>query len=173
MGSGNVGATNVWRLFGPIPAMATFLLDFLKGMVLVLVLHRLLHFSAVESLLVGAMVVVGHCFSYLLHFRGGKGVSTAYGVLLALHPVVGAMGLLLWLVVFLVTRVSALSALSSWFFIPILFYYFVPSIKEAAIILCLAVLIFIRHHSNIKKLWAGRQQLFATGQRRGKKRRHA
>ena len=167
LGSGNVGATNVWRVIGVVPAVATFLLDTLKGAGMVLLCDYFLHFSGFQLAVVGLAVVVGHCYSYLLHFKGGKGVATAFGVLLALSPFVGLVALVIWLVVFLVSRVSSLSALTAWAAMPVLFYYFAIGggghgfgKKSLVVMLCFSLLIYIRHQKNILALLRGKEKGF-------------
>ena len=166
LGSGNVGATNVWRVIGPVPAVATFLLDSLKAGILILLCSEVLHFSGFESAAVGLMAVVGHCYSYLLHFKGGKGVATAFGALLFLSPFVGVVSMGIWLVVFFVSRVSSLAALTAWLVAPILFYYFAMGgndgfgKKSFAVMILLSLLIYIRHQKNIVALARGREQAF-------------
>ena len=166
LGSGNVGATNVWRVIGPAPAVATFLLDSLKAGVLVLLCNKVLHFSGFEAAMVGLMAVIGHCYSYLLHFKGGKGVATAFGALLFLSPFVGALSMAIWLVVFFISRVSSLAALTAWLVAPILFYYFAMGggdgfgKKSFVVMVLLSLLITIRHQKNIIALLRGREQAF-------------
>ncbi|MGI9461279.1 MAG: glycerol-3-phosphate 1-O-acyltransferase PlsY [Alphaproteobacteria bacterium] len=164
-GSGNVGATNVWRVFGAVPAILTFLLDFFKGGAMVLLCRDLLHFSNFESLLIGFMVVIGHCYSYQLHFKGGKGVATGFGLLLASTPFVGAVAMAIWLLVFLVSRLSSLAGLTAWTMVPILFYYFAFGdngfgYTAFLVILALTILIYIRHSKNILALLQGRESGF-------------
>ncbi|MDI9314545.1 MAG: glycerol-3-phosphate 1-O-acyltransferase PlsY [Hydrotalea sp.] len=170
MGSGNVGATNVWRVIGPMPAIATFFLDTAKGASMVLLCNYLLDFSGMQIVVVGLAVVVGHCYSYLLHFQGGKGVATGFGVLLAISPFVGAVVLLIWLAVFLVARVSSLAALTAWLTVPVLFYYFAMGggngggagfgKKSFIAMVLLTLVIFIRHKKNIIDLVRGREHSF-------------
>ena len=176
LGSGNVGATNVWRVLGPAPAVATFLLDSLKGGLMVLLSHHLLNFSKFEAMLIGFLVIIGHCYSYLLHFKGGKGVATSFGVLLALAPFTGGVVLLIWGVVFIVVRVSSIAALTAWAFAPILFYYFAMGnnissntgaatsnglgYKAFVIMLAITCVIYVRHYKNIIALWSRREYIF-------------
>lgn len=162
-GSKNIGATNVWRLLGPVPAVATLLLDAGKGFIFIFLVREFLRypplqFSLHEQFIFGITLVLGHCYSYLLGGKGGKGVATAYGVLWAMQPFVALVTCGIWLLSFLVTRISSLSALLSWFFVPILFYYFHSSYAVALLSFWLSLLIFWRHRANIISLIEGTEQ---------------
>src|SRR5580693_10479994 len=85
-GSGNIGATNVARVAGPLAGILTLLLDAAKGALAVLLAARLTNDSAVWMMIAGLCALVGHCFPIWLGFRGGKGVATAAGVFLVLSP---------------------------------------------------------------------------------------
>jgi glycerol-3-phosphate acyltransferase PlsY len=152
IGSGNIGATNVLRTGNKPAAFLTLVLDAGKGAIAVLAARAMLGEDAAQ--LAGFFAFLGHCYPVFLRFSGGKGVATFLGTLIALAWPVGLAACALWAVTAALTRISSLSALVAAALSPI-----------AAILLgqgmvgflgiALAVLIFIRHHENIRRLLAG------------------
>lgn len=152
IGSGNIGATNVLRTGNKGAAAATLLLDGAKGAAAVLLAR---HFAGEGAALVaGGAAFLGHCFPVWLGFRGGKGVATFLGVLLALAPVVGLISCATWLVVAKVTKISSLSALVAAALSPLWLALIGPP-RSVWLGLALAALVFARHHANIRRLIAG------------------
>jgi acyl phosphate:glycerol-3-phosphate acyltransferase len=152
IGSGNIGATNVLRTGNKALAAATVLLDGAKGAAAVLIAGWLGGDAAV--LWAGAGAVVGHAFPVWLGFRGGKAVATSYGVLIAAAWPVGLCAGAVWLAMAALTRRSSLAALSSFALAPI----FAAILADATVVklaLVIAVLVFARHHTNIRRLIAG------------------
>ncbi len=152
IGSGNIGATNVLRTGNKGLAAATLLLDGLKGAVAVLIAAWLGEHDAV--LWAGTGAVLGHAFPVWLGFRGGKAVATSYGVLIAAAWPVGICAGAVWLAVAALTRKSSVAALASFALAPIL----AAILADATVVklaLVIAVLVFARHHSNIRRLIAG------------------
>jgi len=152
VGSGNIGATNVLRTGKRGLAAGTLLLDAAKGALAVQLVALL--FGPVWMPLAAMAAVVGHCFPIWLHFRGGKGVATGLGVLIALNWRIGLAACAVWAVVFAVTRISSASALSAFAVSPVLAYFFLPPNWFIAP-LFVAVLVFWRHSANIRRLLAG------------------
>jgi acyl phosphate:glycerol-3-phosphate acyltransferase len=152
IGSGNIGATNVLRTGSKGLAAATLLLDGLKGAVAILLARRL---GGDEAMLwAGVGAVLGHAFPVWLGFKGGKAVATSYGVLIAASWPVGLCAGAVWLAMAAVTRTSSLAALVSFALAPVLAAVLAdPTIVKLA--LSIAVLVFIRHHENIRRLLAG------------------
>jgi glycerol-3-phosphate acyltransferase PlsY len=151
IGSGNVGATNVLRSGRKGIAALTLLLDTAKGAAAVLVAAM---WGPGPALLAGLFSVVGHDFPVWLKFRGGKGVATSLGVLLALAWPVALTALAVWIVVAAVFRYSSLAALAALAAAPFLAWWLsTPSIT--AITAILAVLGIARHHTNLKRLLSG------------------
>jgi acyl phosphate:glycerol-3-phosphate acyltransferase len=151
-GSGNIGATNVLRTGNKGLAAATLLLDGLKGAVAVLLAAWYDGHDAV--LWAGTGAVLGHAFPVWLGFRGGKAVATSYGVLIAAAWPVGICAGAVWLAVAALTRMSSVAALTSFALAPIL----AAILADATVVklaLAIAVLVFARHHSNIRRLVAG------------------
>ncbi len=158
IGSGNIGATNVLRTGNKGIAAATLALDALKGAAAVLIAVWLTAPYHAE-LWAGMAAVLGHAFPVWLGFKGGKTVATSYGVLIAAAWPVGLAAGAVWLLVFAISRISSLAALVSFAAAPLLAWALgdLPLVKLA---LAIAVLVFIRHHANIRRLLAGTESRF-------------
>lgn len=154
LGSGNPGATNVLRSGSKKAAIITLLGDVLKGLAPVL-LAQLAGISGLWLALVALAAFLGHLFPLYHGFKGGKGVATALGVLLALHWLTGLLVLLTWLLSAALTRYSSLSALLAALLAPLYVYLTThdPWLTGTAVIM--SVLVFIRHRRNIANLLAG------------------
>lgn len=152
IGSGNIGATNVLRTGNKGAALATLLLDSGKGAIAVLLARWLAGDTA--AVLAGAGALLGHCFPVWLGFRGGKGVATFLGTLIALYWPLGLAACAIWLATALVTRISSLSALVAVASSPLVALLMGKGLIAAAA-LFMAVLIFWRHKENIARLRAG------------------
>ena len=153
-GSGNIGATNVLRTGNKPAAALTLLLDAGKGGVAVLVARAFLAGDAAQ--LAGFMAFLGHCFPVFLGFRGGKGVATFLGTLLALFWPAGIAACLTWAVVAGVTRISSLSALVAAALTPV--WISVLGMPQAGLVTgLLAAVIFVRHDANIRRLLRGEE----------------
>jgi len=166
-GSGNPGATNMLRTGRKSAAALTLLGDALKGFVAVLVAQwatRTYGLPVHVPYLAALAAFLGHLFPVFHGFKGGKGVATALGVLLALDLRLGGLAVLTWIAVFAVTRVSSLSALVAATLAPVYGYYLLGQGPEtkflAAILALLSVLVLARHHSNIRKLLSGEEKAF-------------
>jgi glycerol-3-phosphate acyltransferase PlsY len=152
VGSGNIGATNVLRTGRKGLAAGTLLGDMLKGAVAVLLMHRLGGLNA--GLVAGLGAVLGHVFPVWLGFKGGKGVATYIGVLIAVSWIVALMFALIWAAVAALTRYSSLSGLIASALTPVLLYLGVGS-KSALLFLVLTVIVWVMHRGNIQRLLAG------------------
>ncbi len=153
-GSGNIGATNVLRVVGKKEALFTLLADILKGMIIPLVIASK---GGPESLVVlsGIAAVLGHDFSIFLGFRGGKGVATSIGAVLAYEPVVGFITISLWLLSAFVFKYSSLSALLAFALLPLNVIIFQKDSTGIVFSLVLCFLIFVKHRENLKRLMEG------------------
>ena len=151
VGSGNIGATNVLRTGRKGLAAATLILDGLKGAVAVLLARQ---FLGDQDVVVGTAAVLGHLFPVWLGFRGGKGVATGLGVLLAAAWPVGLACCAVWLVAAKLLKMSSAAALTAFAAAP-LFALVLSSADHALMALLIAVLVFWRHEANIRRLLAG------------------
>ena len=152
IGSGSIGATNVLRTGKKGLAAATVLLDGGKGAAAVLIALAVAGHDA--ALWAGLGAVLGHLFPVWLRFKGGKGVATGYGVLIAAAWPVGLAAGAVWLIVAALLRVSSLAGLVSFALAPFLAWALGdPDIATLAA--AIAVLVFVRHHANIRRLLAG------------------
>jgi glycerol-3-phosphate acyltransferase PlsY len=153
IGSHNIGATNVLRTGRKGLAAGTLLLDGGKGLLAVAVGWQ---FGSDMALIAAIGAVLGHCFPVWLKFKGGKGVATAIGVWLALVPTVGVVVCALWLLVAGVFRYSSVAALVAMAAAPLLAWHLEgPQFAEAGA--AIAVLIWLRHHQNIRRLIKGEE----------------
>ena len=156
IGSGNIGATNVLRAAGKKAAILTLLADVLKGLIPVLLVKSVFH-DDIATVLSGAAAVLGHNFPVYLKFKGGKGVATSYGVVLAVAPWIGVFCLLIWLLVAYIWRFSSLAALISFAGYPVLTFFIISpqSRPYNSLSLFIFSMIYYRHRENIKRLLSG------------------
>jgi len=156
-GSGNPGATNMLRLAGKRLAICTLFGDLLKGLLPVL-LAASLDMSVQQQAWIGLAAVCGHLYPLYFRFRGGKGVATAAGALLALYPPAALLAIGAWLLVFRLTRTSSLAALIALpLCLPLLAWQQPGALLPMSL---LATLIVWRHRSNVRDLFAGRERHF-------------
>ncbi len=160
IGSGNIGATNVLRTGNKKLAAATLLLDGAKGATAVLLARYFGNETA--ALLAGLAAVLGHMFPVWLGFKGGKGVATGYGVLIAASWQAGLLAGAVWLVMAKLVRISSAAALTSFALAPVLAYV-IAGRDTALLALAVAALVFIRHHANIRRLLAGTEPRIGQG----------
>ena len=154
VGSGNPGATNILRYGGKKAAILTLLGDVLKGVVPVLLAH-VLGVAGVFMALTMLAAFLGHVFPVFHDFKGGKGVATAFGVLLALNGWVGLALVVSWLVMAVTTRYSSLSAITVAVLAPIYVGWFTRDLALISATGVMALLLLWRHRSNIQNLLAG------------------
>ena len=174
-GSGNIGATNVARSGAKGLGVATLLLDLGKGYGAVL-LARYLAGGTYDLMAAAAVAaVVGHVFPVWLGFKGGKGVATALGVFLALTWPSGLGILLVFVVVFWLTRYVSLASIAGAASFPLFGFYFVAARTPMVVFgfLFIPLLVIVKHHENIRRLWSGTESRFgsriAAGSDAGKK----
>ena len=151
-GSKNPGATNVMRSGKKLAALLTLLGDMLKGTIVVLIAKLYLNLTYDQVLLVAAAVFLGHLFPVYHQFKGGKGVATALGVLLAIDIHIAILVLTIWLVIFLISRISSLSAITAAICLPLITFFM--HVDQSFLLLCffLSILLIYRHKENIKNL---------------------
>lgn len=161
-GSGNVGATNVFRIVGKVPGIIVLILDILKGLIIVTLLASLLSKTPLPvnynlfKIILGLAVITGHNWTIFLKFKGGKGVATSAGVLIGLEPLVMAICFLIWAIVFVITHYVSLSSIAAALFLPIFTFFFYRSSAELIIFsLIICIIGIYRHQPNIKRLLNG------------------
>jgi glycerol-3-phosphate acyltransferase PlsY len=170
-GSGNIGATNVWRVAGPVAAALTFIGDIGKGIAAVLLCYAFYHTGwpvsqSTAALIGGVIAVLGHVFSPFLGFRGGKGVNTALGVFITLLPIETLIAFAIFIVLVAVFRYISLGSIVGAVVLAAVLWIErfvmhrpVDNLYLAAVTL-LAVLIIIMHRDNIKRLMHGNENRF-------------
>lgn len=156
IGSGNIGATNVLRTGRKDLALLTLLCDIGKAALIALVFQFLFQDKAV-GLASGVAAVIGHNYPIWLKFKGGKGVASTLGLMLAMTPLVGVITALVWLFMAFTFRYSSLSALTAFTVAPVVSYFIEPDKAVAIIYLLLTALSFYRHRSNIVRLIHGKE----------------
>lgn len=159
-GSGNPGATNVKRVLGSNWGNLVFALDALKG--LVAAGWPILVFSEVRLAVIGLIAaIIGHSFSVFLKFRGGKGVATTMGGLMAIMPLSLVIGLVTWAVAFYATKLVALASILFAMSLPIsAFNLYGQTDPRFTLSLMLCVLIIFRHRSNMRRMLQGKENSF-------------
>lgn len=155
IGSGNIGATNMWRAGRKDLAIATFLLDSSKAGLALLLASWL--FGRNFGLAAGFAALLGHCFPIWLRFKGGKGVSSFFGILLAGLPLIGLGAGLVWLMMAFTFRFSSLSALAAAALAPIFALALHHSQLDIAYCAGMGLLIFWLHRANIARLIQGKE----------------
>ncbi|WP_455178237.1 glycerol-3-phosphate 1-O-acyltransferase PlsY [Azospirillum melinis] len=163
IGSGNIGATNVLRTGNKPLALATLLLDSGKGAIAALL--ALWWAGPEAAVLAAGGAMLGHSFPVWLGFKGGKGVATAIGVLLAISWPVGLLACLTWIVMAALFRISSLSALTALGLSPLTGWYFGGPLV-GGLCLFIAVLVFIRHEANIRRLLKGEEPKIGAGKKK-------
>jgi acyl phosphate:glycerol-3-phosphate acyltransferase len=158
-GSGNIGAANILRVIGKGPAAVTLLLDAAKGFLPAILARRVCHLpSGWIIIAIGLSAIIGHTFSIFLKFRGGKGVATSLGVLVGLSPLTALFVLLVWLTVFAASRIVSFASLAAAVSLPPLLWYLAdrqPAFLAFGVLI--AVLVFLAHRKNIKRLFSGQE----------------
>ncbi|MEQ1963070.1 glycerol-3-phosphate 1-O-acyltransferase PlsY [Xenorhabdus khoisanae] len=153
-GSGNPGATNVLRIGGKWAALAVLICDVLKGMVPVWLAYKL----NIPPFYLGVIAIaacLGHIYPIFFHFKGGKGVATAFGAIAAIGW--DLMGLIAgtWLLTVLLSGYSSLGAIISALIAPFYVWWFKPELTFP--VAMLSCLVLVRHHDNIQRLWRGQE----------------
>ena len=152
-GSGNPGATNVLRIGGKKPAAVTLAGDLVKGLLPVAIANALTDDTAVIAL-VGLGALLGHLYPIFFNFQGGKGVATAFGVTLGLHPIAGLVAAACWGLSAKLFKRSSLAALITFSLLP-LFWFWKNEPAYAALSVLIAGLLYYTHRGNIQRLLEG------------------
>ena len=163
IGSGNIGATNVLRTGNKKLAFFTLIMDAGKGAfaiylgVLLFNFLEISNFASLELLksMIAIFSVIGHCFPIWLKFKGGKGVATGLGAILFFNLTIGIIALLIWIIIAKLFKMSSLSALFTYFMIPILMYYYDKENSFFIASLLITIICWFQHRENIKRLLKG------------------
>ena len=187
LGSKNIGATNVTRVIGKWSGKLCFLLDFLKGFIPVLVVTILCKEEIIEDnyhimqMVAALSAILGHIFPVYLWFRGGKGVSTAGGALLALAPYSFGIAGIVWVMIYLLSRYVSLASITAATVLPICatliswlrpdLYYHSPYVL--GFLYFISVMAILKHSANIKRLLNGTENRFAKKKYKDKEEKEA
>ena len=163
-GSGNVGATNVFRVLGKGPGIVVLVLDILKGVLAVTLVGDIFGLTQVgQRVLLALAAVAGHNWTVFLDFKGGKGIATSLGALIGLtikiafiRPVL-LFTLLTWLAVFLATGFVSLASIVASVFLPIIMALTGQEFPLVVLGVILCVFVVVRHRPTIKRLWEGQE----------------
>ena len=173
VGSGNVGATNVTRVLGKHFGYPVFVIDFLKGLVAVVLAGAIAHRCHLDSIasdlcaaLGGIFSVVGHSFPVWLGFKGGKGVATSLGVIFGISWIAALIMAAVWVIIFKTTRYVSVASIAAAITLPVVMIalFFLNQLKSPVLVyfsLCLAAIVVIRHRSNLSRLLSGTEPRFA------------
>ena len=170
-GSGNIGATNVARVVGPLAGILTLVFDTAKGAAAVWLAGRFTNESATWMMIAGFVVLLGHCFPVWLKFKGGKGVATALGVFLVLCPLAAVSALLLFILCVAYWRYVSLGSVSAAAAMPLLVYFlWAPHHAPPIIIdmgtLAIALLVIYKHDGNLQRLVEGTEPRFSLSKKK-------
>ena len=165
-GSGNIGATNVARVAGPLPGILTLLFDVAKGALAVWLAARFADHSARTMMLTGVAALLGHCFPVWLGFKGGKGVATGLGVFAALCPSAALAAVVLFVLIVVFLRIVSLASITAAAAMPLLVYFLwaphhAPPLMISFGTLFAAALIIFKHNANLQRLVEGTEPRFA------------
>jgi acyl phosphate:glycerol-3-phosphate acyltransferase len=165
-GSGNVGATNVFRVVGKVPGFIVLILDFLKGLLAVVFIPVLMNevfgtldCSTVNAIIaIGMAAVAGHIWTIFLKFKGGKGVATSAGIMVGIAPMIMLSALIVWIAIFAIWKYVSLSSISAATTLPI---FAVAYGKNLSLIIFCSIICLVglfSHRTNIKRLIQGEEK---------------
>ena len=165
IGSGNIGATNVLRTGNKTLALLTLILDLSKSFIPLFIFFKLYPHPVINDffnliivdqifliLVFGYFFVLGHCFPIWLKFKGGKGIATSLGIILSIDFFIGLCLLTIWILVFLIFKISSLSALISSTSFPILIFFKYEKVNLLYLSILLTIFVFFTHRANIIRL---------------------
>jgi len=155
VGSGNVGSTNVLRTGNKTLALLVLILDICKGFIPLIVMKNYydIYNANLILIIIGGMTILGHIFPIWLRFKGGKGVATYVGFLLALDYILGLFFIFIWVILTLLKRYSSLSSIMSLMITPLASFIILEEISVSYFLLSINLLIILKHKSNIMRLF--------------------
>ncbi len=163
-GSGNVGATNVFRVLGKKPGIIVLLLDVLKGVLAVTIVADI--FGLTQSyfrILLSLCVVSGHNWTIFLNFKGGKGIATSLGVLIGLTLKISAIRpvlvftVIIWIICFCITAIVSVSSILAATLLPVIMVFTNQSIDIICLGVIFCIFVVLRHRPNIKRIFSGKE----------------
>ena len=161
-GSGNIGATNVYRVAGKLPGILTLFGDILKGFLPLLAVKLWFAPTPLQLGVAGVVAIVGHCYPVYLRFMGGKGVATAFGIFLLLDPQALLGGCLVFLVAVALTRYISLGSVLAAIAVPLLTLLFSRPLPMVLSACAIGALIVWRHRDNLQRLLTGTENRFGA-----------
>jgi glycerol-3-phosphate acyltransferase PlsY len=167
VGSGNSGATNVWRTLGPGLGASVFALDVAKGLIAPFIGRVLVgpdeHWAIA---LCALMSVVGHTFSCFLKFKGGKGIATGLGMAVGLMPIPALLAFALWGAVLVLSRMISAASVAACIALPLIALYFKAPQPFVVVVTIIALIAFLKHIPNLKRIAAGTESKINIGKKR-------
>jgi glycerol-3-phosphate acyltransferase PlsY len=163
-GSGNIGATNVFRVIGKVPGAVVLAIDILKGLLCTTYVASLFLYMApvtrpeLYRIFIGLSAIAGHNWTVFLKFKGGKGVATSAGVVIGLIPKIFWLGFLVWLITFFITGLVSLSSIIAAITVPIFTLAFGQPVEIIVFMCVLCLIIVYKHKSNIRRLARGEEK---------------
>ena len=155
-GSNNPGATNVLRLHGKKYAIMVLLADMLKATIPIAIAH-MLGLATVYLAWMGLAAILGHMYPVFFKFKGGKGVATTLGAYLGMHPLLGAIALMIWLGMAKLMRYSSLASLTTVIAIPFIALGLYHDSSSLYLLIGISILVIAKHHANIERLIHGEE----------------
>lgn len=171
-GSGNVGATNAFRVIGRTPALLVLAIDILKGFICTAYIAGLvIYLSPVPRVqlyrvLVGLFSIIGHNWPVFLGFKGGKGVATSAGVVMGLIPKIFLLGLAVWSLIFFITGYVSVASIFAAFAVPLFTLLFGEPTEMVVFVSILSMMLIYRHKSNIRRLRRGEEKRISLFKKR-------
>ncbi len=162
-GSGNIGASNSFRVMGTKYALLVLIGDCLKGFFSIILAKWLLVESIEFYLLIGLAAIIGHNWSVFLNFKGGKGIATTYGVVLSFYPYIAIIAAIIWGAIVFTTRFAALGSIISVFAMLIISFLFKTPLEFKIFVVIIFLFAIIRHHSNINRLLHKKENKITNG----------
>ncbi|HMT36360.1 MAG TPA: glycerol-3-phosphate 1-O-acyltransferase PlsY [Chitinophagaceae bacterium] len=162
-GSGNAGATNTFRVLGAKAGSFVFIVDMLKGFLAVDLAYFIAKYQMDSvaltnfQVLLGIAAVVGHVFPIWANFKGGKGIATLFGMILAIQPLVAVCLIVVFMLMLFMTRYVSLSSITASIAFPVMIFFILrePEIMYRLFALATAILVVLTHHKNINRLLSG------------------
>jgi len=168
-GSGNVGATNAFRVLGKGPGITVLVLDILKGFVAVVFLGNLVAGGAgpvseeTLRIILGLSCIAGHNWTVFLRFNGGKGIATTFGVLFGLSTKIAGLKLILglviltWILIFVIARIVSVASVLTGIALPVYMAIFKQPKMLISLSILLCIFVILRHKSNLKRVFQGKE----------------